>query len=427
MKNIEFILEKIENGKIPAFRELYGNDSIVLQEQANRYKALIKLYQESFKQSDIELFSSPGRTEIGGNHTDHNHGRVLAGAVNLDNIAVVSKNNSNIIQIKSVGFPDFHVNLDKLEINELEYYTSASLVKGTCARMKELGYQIGGFNAVIDGKVPKGSGLSSSASFEVLIGAILSHLFNDDQLDPVENALIGQWAENHYFGKPCGLMDQTACAVGGFISIDFENPAKPIVTALDFDFSKTAYTLVITDTGGNHADLNSEYASLPIEMKSVANEFGADVLRKVRLDQIIEKIPLIREKVGDRAILRAIHFQNDNQRVADQVKALNVNDFKGFLSMVIDSGYSSYMYNQNIFTTENVREQGVSIGLAISEMILKGSGAWRVHGGGFAGTIQAFVPKEKLIEYVNTLEHIFGKGKCHKLFIRKQGAVKVIL
>jgi galactokinase len=299
------------------------------------------------------------------------------------------------------------------------------LVRGICARLKEFGYQIGGFNACIDGRVPKGSGLSSSASFEVLIGAIISHLFNNGKLDPVLNAQIGQWAENNYFGKPCGLMDQTACAVGGFISIDFENPAKPIVNALNFDFSKTGFALVITDTGGNHANLNDEYASLPTEMKSVAAEFGADVLRKVKLDQIIDKLPSIRKKVGDRAILRAIHFQKDNQRVADQVNALNANDFKGFLSMVIDSGNSSFMYNQNIYPANNVKEQGVSIGLALSDLILKGSGAWRVHGGGFAGTIQAFVPKDKLNEYVSTLEHVFGKGKCHTLFIRSKGAIKL--
>jgi galactokinase len=215
--------------------------------------------------------------------------------------------------------------------------------------------------------------------------------------------------------------------VGGFISIDFENPAKPIVSALNFDFSKTGFALVITDTGGNHANLNSEYASLPIEMKSVAAEFGADVLRKVNLGQIVDKIPSIRKKVGDRAILRAIHFQNDNQRVSDQVKALNANEFKSFLSMVIDSGYSSFMYNQNIYPANNVKEQGVSIGLALSDLILKGRGAWRVHGGGFAGTIQAFVPKTKLNEYVNTLEHVFGEGKCHTLFIRSKGAIKLSL
>ena len=427
MTAIASILQKINNGNNPVFKELYGNNNSVLQEQANRYTTLIESFKNTFEHSKASLFSSPGRTEIGGNHTDHNYGRVLAGAVNLDNIAVVAPNNSNVIKIESIGYPAFEVNLDRFEVDESQFFTSASLVKGICARMKELGYKIGGFDACIEGRVPKGSGLSSSASFEVLIGSVLSHLFNDGKLDPVENAIIGQWAENNYFGKPCGLMDQTACSVGGFITIDFEDPSKPIVKALDFDFTKTDYALVITDTGGNHADLNDEYAALPTEMKSVAAEFGVDVLRKVSLEDIIESIPNIREKVGDRAILRAIHFENDNQRVADQVLALEDDDFKTFLGMVIDSGHSSYMYNQNIFPVNNVREQGVSLGLALSEMELKGSGAWRVHGGGFAGTIQAFVPNELIDDYTEILEHVFGKGKCHKLFIRKKGAVKVNL
>lgn len=427
MTAIASILQKINNGNNPVFKELYGNNNSVLQEQANRYTTLIESFKNTFEHSKASLFSSPGRTEIGGNHTDHNYGRVLAGAVNLDNIAVVAPNNSNVIKIESIGYPAFEVNLDRFEVDESQFFTSASLVKGICARMKELGYKIGGFDACIEGRVPKGSGLSSSASFEVLIGSVLSHLFNDGKLDPVENAIIGQWAENNYFGKPCGLMDQTACSVGGFITIDFEDPSKPIVKALDFDFTKTDYALVITDTGGNHADLNDEYAALPTEMKSVAAEFGVDVLRKVSLEDIIESIPNIREKVGDRAILRAIHFENDNQRVADQVLALEDDDFKTFLGMVIDSGHSSYMYNQNIFPVNNVREQGVSLGLALSEMELKGSGAWRVHGGGFAGTIQAFVPNELIDDYTETLEYVFGKGKCHKLFIRKKGAVKVNL
>ncbi len=427
MEEIKSILGKINSGNNPVFKELYGNKGIVLQEQANRYISLIENFKKSFGHNSISLFSSPGRTEIGGNHTDHNYGRVLAGAVNLDNIAVAAPNNSNVIKIESTGYPTCEVNLDKFEVDESAFFTSASLVKGICARMKELGHKIGGFDACIEGRVPEGSGLSSSASFEVLIGAILSHLFNDGKLDPVENAIIGQWAENNYFGKPCGLMDQTACSVGGFITIDFENPSKPIVKALDFDFTKTDYALVITDTGGNHADLNDEYASLPIEMKSVAAEFGADVLRKVSLEEIIESIPNIRKKVGDRAILRAIHFEKDNQRVADQVIALEDDDFKAFLGMVIDSGHSSYMYNQNIYPVNNVREQGVSLGLALSELELKDNGAWRVHGGGFAGTIQAFVPNELIDDYTQTLEHVFGKGKCHKLFIRKKGAVKVEL
>jgi galactokinase len=293
--------------------------------------------------------------------------------------------------------------------------------------MKEKGYEIGGFNACIEGRVPKGSGLSSSASFEVLIGTIFNEIFNDGKMSPVENAIIGQWSENNYFGKPCGLMDQTACSVGGLITIDFEDPAKPIVKEVDFDFVSTGFSLVITDVGGGHHDAASqaEYASLPTEMKAVAAVLGAGVLREVTLEQIVDKIPEIREKTGDRAILRAIHFQGDNQRVVDQVAALEDNDFDAFLNMVVESGFSSYMYNQNIFDIVHKDEQVVSLALALSEMVLKGKGAWRVHGGGFGGTIQAFVPQDKLDEYVKTLEHVYGKGSCHKLFIRSKGSVKL--
>lgn len=425
VSKINNLIEKINDGNHPFFQELYGVDVEILKEQAGRYAMLMNRFHELFGNDQVELFSSPGRTEIGGNHTDHNLGRVLAGAVNLDNIAVAAKNDSNIIRIKSEGYPQFEVDLTDLEIDKSEFYTSESIVKGYSAKLKELGFEIGGFDACIEGRVPKGSGLSSSASFEVLIGAIISHLFNDGKLDPVENAIIGQWVENNYFGKPCGLMDQTACSVGGFITIDFEDPSKPIVKGLNFDFQKTGYTLVITDTGGNHADLNDEYASLPIEMKSVAVALGKEVQRQLSMEEVISGIPNIRSKVGDRAILRAIHFQGDNARVVDQVAALESGDFESFLGMVIDSGYSSYMYNQNIFPVSNVQEQGVSLALALSDLVLKGKGAWRVHGGGFAGTIQAFVPQESLDQYVSTLEHVFGQGSCHKLFIRAKGAIKI--
>jgi len=429
MSNIEYLIEKINGGNNPAFQEMYGTEPAVLKEEADTYAKLMYEFMDVFKNDDVSLFSSPGRTEIGGNHTDHNHGRVLAGAVNLDNIAVAAKNNSNVIRIKSEGYPQFEVDLQDLSIDESQFYTSASIVRGICARMKELGYQIGGFDACIEGRVPKGSGLSSSASFEVLIGAILSALFNDGKLDPVQNAIIGQWAENNYFGKPCGLMDQTACSVGGLITIDFKDPSKPVVKALDFDFVATNYALVITDVGGGHDDAASqeEYASLPTEMKSVAKELGAEVLRDVTWDQIFDKIPEIRKKTGDRAILRAYHFQGDNQRVADQVAALENDDFEAFLKMVVESGYSSYMYNQNIFDVVHKDDQVVSLALALSEKVLKGKGAWRVHGGGFGGTIQAFVPEDLVDEYIKTLDHVYGAGSCHKLFIRSQGAIKIEL
>ena len=429
MTLIKDLNKKIQGGTNPVFQELYGFDEKVLKEQADRYALLMEEFNKVYGNEDVSLFSSPGRTEIGGNHTDHNYGRVLAGAVNLDNIAVAAQNKSNIIRIKSAGYPEFQVDLSNLNIDETKYYTSEALVKGICAKMKDNGYKVGGFDACIEGRVPKGSGLSSSASFEVLIGAIINALFNDGKMSAVENAIIGQWSENNYFGKPCGLMDQTACSVGGLITIDFKDPANPIVKEVDFDFVSTGFSLVITDVGGGHDDPASqaEYASLPTEMKSVAAQLGAKVLREVTLEQIVEKIPEIREKTGDRAILRAYHFQGDNQRVADQVAALEKNDFGAFLKMVVESGYSSYMYNQNIFDVVHKDEQVVSLALALSEMILKGSGAWRVHGGGFGGTIQAFVPQDKLDEYVKTLEHVYGKGSCHKLFIRSKGSVKLDL
>ncbi len=425
MSSIESLIARINHGDNKAFRALYGNDPAELKKQADRYTTLLQQFRSSFGENEAELFSSPGRTEIGGNHTDHNYGRVLAGAVNLDNAAVAAKNGTNSIRIISLGYPKFEVDLSSLKADKNEQFTSAALVRGICSRMKELGYNIGGFDACIDGGVPKGSGLSSSASFEVLIGAMVSVLFNQGKLDPIQNAIIGQYSENNYFGKPCGLMDQTACAMGGLITIDFKDPSNPVVKKVNFDFVATGFALVITDTGGNHADLNDEYASLPTDMKAVAAELGAKVLREVSLEQVLNIAPRIREKVGDRAILRAIHFQGDNQRVVEQVTALEKNDFKAFLGMVVDSGFSSYMYNQNIFPVNNIREQGVSLALALSELVLKGRGAWRVHGGGFAGTIQAFVPNDLLNKYVSTLEHVYGKGSCHKLFIRPQGSGKI--
>ncbi|OFY64352.1 MAG: galactokinase [Bacteroidetes bacterium RBG_13_42_15] len=427
MATTKNLILKINNGDNKAFRGLYGNAPAELKRNAKRYTALLKQFIKEFGNKDAEFYTSPGRTEIGGNHTDHNYGRVLAGAVNLDNVCIAARNNTNIIHILSEGYPKFGVDLSSLKPVKAEKYTSAALVRGICSRFKELGHAIGGFDACIDGGVPKGSGLSSSASFEVLIGAILSEMFNKGKVDPIKNAIIGQYSENNYFGKPCGLMDQTACAMGGLITIDFKDPSKPVVKKVKFDFVATGYSLVITDTGGSHANLNEEYASLPVDMKAVAAELGAKVLRQVSLDQVIEIIPKIRGKVGDRAILRAIHFQGDNQRVVDQVAALERNDFKAFLGMVVDSGYSSYMYNQNIYPVINVREQNVSLALALSELVLKGEGAWRVHGGGFAGTIQAFVPQKLLNKYVKTLEHVYGKGSCHKLFIRHQGAGRVEL
>lgn len=420
---IKSLINAVADGK--TLKELYGADESIIAEQKKRYTAVIEEFKKTFGHAEAQIFSSPGRTEIGGNHTDHNYGRVLAGAVNLDNVAVAQPNGTMTVRILSSGYPQFEVDITNLKPSEKEYYTSAGLVRGIAARLNELGYKIGGFDAVINSGVPKGSGLSSSASFEVLIGAIFSHLFNDGKLDAVLNAQIGQYAENVFFGKPCGLMDQTACSVGGLVTIDFADPSKPVVKKVDFDFTETGYALVITDTGGNHADLNDEYASLPTDMKGVAAQLGKKVLREVEPQELIDAIPSLRGKVTDRAILRAIHFEGDNARVANQVAALEKNDFNAFLQMVKDSGRSSFMYNQNVFPSSAPEEQGVSLALALSDIALGSEGAYRVHGGGFAGTIQAFVPQNLLDKYVCTLEHTFGKGKCWKLFIRPQGSIKV--
>jgi len=427
MSKINVLHSRLENNSTQTLNVLYGSGEKMRIFQRKRYSALLRHYQATNGDAEVELFSAPGRTEIGGNHTDHNHGRVLAGAVNLDNIAAAAENNSQIIRIESAGYPPFEVDISNLDPVENERYTSAAIVRGICAGISQAGFSTGGFNAVIDGGVPKGSGLSSSAAFEVLIGTIINHLFNNGKIDAVKIAQLGQYAENVYFGKPCGLMDQTASSVGGLVAIDFENPEKPVITKVDFDFASTGFSLVITDTGGHHADLNDEYASLPIEMKSVARELGKDVLRQVSLEEVISAIPSLRKKTGDRAILRALHFHEDNQRVVRQVEALQGNDFRAFLDLVIESGRSSFMYNQNIYPVTDAREQGVSLGLALSEMVLKGRGAWRVHGGGFAGTIQAFVPGDLIDEYVSTLEHVFGQGACYKLSIRPVGAVIVKL
>jgi len=407
------------------YRELYGTDNSILKEQSLRYAGLLNQFISFSDAAEPYFFSSPGRTEIGGNHTDHNLGRVLAGAVNLDNVAIAAKNGTDTVRILSAGYPQLNIDLSVLTPLSEEQFTSSSLVRGIASGLNKDGYTTGGFDAVIDGRVPKGSGLSSSASFEVLIGAIFSHLFNNGRLDPIKNALTGQYSENKFFGKPCGLMDQTACSCGGLVTIDFEDPEHPEVRKIAFDFLSTGFDLIITDTGGSHDNLTPEYAAVYKEMKAVAEVLGSKVQRQVTVEKVIDSIPVLRENTGDRAILRAFHFHGDNQRVVRQVEALEKGEFATFLNLVTESGFSSFMYNQNIYTVNNVHDQGVALGLALSEILLKGMGAWRVHGGGFAGTIQAFVPHDHSGRYTEVLEHVFGNGACHKLFIREQGAIKV--
>lgn len=407
-----------------AFVYCADNNGVALQKK--RYAAAVNSFEALFGQGrEAELFSAPGRTEIGGNHTDHQHGRVLAAAVNLDVIAVASKNNDNTIRIKSEGYDMDVVSLDNLTPEEGERNTAAALIRGVAARFAQLGYEVGGFDAYTTSSVLKGSGLSSSAAFEVLVGTMLSHLFNDGKVPPVQVAQIGQYAENNFFGKPCGLMDQTASAVGGFVTIDFADPAQPVVEKVGFDFALCGYALCIVNTGGNHADLTPDYASIPAEMKAVSAAFNKEYLNDVDETVFFKSIGHLREKVNDRAILRAIHFFADNARVLRQIDALNSGDFDRFKQLVQESGRSSYMYLQNVFSCHNPGEQGVSLALAISERVLADKGAWRVHGGGFAGTIQAFVPASELEQYKNEIEAVMGKGSCFILSIRPVGGVRI--
>lgn len=418
--NTSELINKINSGGFDSqFKTLYGD----ADSQKERYCRAVNGYIETFGDSDgLRLLSVPGRSEVGGNHTDHNNGRVLACAVNLDIIAVACPNGSNTIRVKSEGFDIDIVDLDNLSPVESEKGHSSALIRGVAARLKSLGYKIGGFDAYTTSNVLKGSGLSSSAAFEVMIGNMISCLYNGGRIDPVALAQTGQYAECEFFGKPCGLMDQTACAVGGFITIDFKDTEHPVIEKLDFDFSKTGYSLCIVDTAGNHADLSDDYAAIRYEMASVASFLGHKVLRECDENEFYKNLRQIREKLGDRAALRAIHFFGDNARVLDEVAALKRGDFKAFLDYVIASGRSSNMYLQNIFSLSDPKSQGLGLALALCEKELAGVGAWRVHGGGFAGTIQAFVPQDKLESFTGTINGVFGENACYKLTVRPVGA-----
>lgn len=403
---------------------LYGEKALSAQKE--RYSRAINEFEKQFGiEREISLFSAPGRTEVCGNHTDHQHGRVLAAGVNLDVIGAASKNSDNVIRIQSKGYPLDTIDLNDLSIQDSEKNSAAALIRGIASRFQQLGYQIGGFDAYTTSDVLKGSGLSSSAAFETLIGVMFNELFADGKVTPVEIAQIGQYAENEYFGKPCGLMDQTASSVGGFVTIDFVSLHEPMVKKLSVDFEKYGHKLCIVDTGGNHADLTGDYASVPEEMKTVAHEFGKQVLRQVDSQIFYQNIAKVRAACSDRAVLRAFHFFADNERVLQEVRALESGDFETFKNLVIESGRSSFMYLQNVYTCKNPDEQGLSLGLALSEQLLAGRGAWRVHGGGFAGTIQCFVPEDLLECYRDTMETVFGAGTCHVLSIRPVGGVKV--
>lgn len=385
-----------------------------------------KGFADTFGKEAERFFSAPGRTEIGGNHTDHQHGCVLAAAVDLDIFGAAAKNDSRVIRIFSEGYGMEEISLDDLEVKKEEINTTASLIRGVASKFTQMGYTLGGLDMYTVSNVLKGSGISSSAAYEVLVGTVINALYCENKLTPVEIAQIGQYAENVYFGKMSGLMDQTASSVGGVVAIDFRDNANPIVRKLDFDFTKAGYALCIIDSGADHADLSDEYSAIPMEMRQVAAHFGKEVLREVALADFLTDMAAVREKAGDRATLRAYHFLRDNQRAIDEAAALEAGDFDKFLSLVKESGYSSFMYLQNVYVSGSVEHQEVAYALAACEAALAGKGAYRVHGGGFAGTIQAFVPQEMLAGFVEQMENAVGKGRCHVLSIRPAGGTELM-
>ena len=416
--------ELLLNGGLEKYSALYDDTN----RQTERFIGAIDAFCEAYGEDrDISILSVPGRSEIIGNHTDHNHGKVMAGAINRDIIAIASKNNSDIIGFCSEGYSKDQISLSTvLEPDKFKKYTSRALIAGMAASFVNNGHEVGGFDVYCCTEVLKGSGLSSSAAFEVMIGNILNHLFCDGQVDNQEIAKYAQFSENVYFGKPCGLMDQMACAVGGFVYIDFEDNKNPVVESVDLSLSQYGYSLCIVNTGGNHANLNDDYASVPSEMKAVAKALGREVLRGLSEADIIASAEKLRQTVGDRALLRAIHFVRENERVESAKAALVAGDLDKFYQVILASGRSSFQYLQNVYTTINVSEQGLSLALALTDGFLASrGGAFRVHGGGFAGTIQAFVKTEDLPEYVSLIDSVFGSGSAMPLNIRPLGAVKL--
>lgn len=397
----------------------------VLKINALQKEVLDSEFNKVFGSSPERYFSAPGRTEIGGNHTDHQRGRVLAAAVNLDTVAAVRVNGTDLIRVCSKGYPMCEIDVKNLVPNDNEINTTPALVRGVAARFVQLGCEIKGFDAYCESTVLPGSGLSSSAAYEVLIGTIINHMFFDAKVSQAEVAQIGQYAENVFFGKPCGLMDQTASAVGNLVTIDFFDKENPVIKPVDFDFSSCGHALCIIDTRASHADLTDEYAAIPGEIKKVAEYFGKEVLTEIDEKDFFAEIPKLREKCGDRAVMRAVHFYQENARVPKQVEALEKGDFEEFLKLVKESGYSSYMYLQNVIPAGYKEHQDVAIALAVCEHLLDGKGAYRVHGGGFAGTVQAFVPFEILEKFREGIDGVLGEGACHVLDIRPQGGVEM--
>ncbi len=420
------LIAAVKSGALAKYAHIYADTAAQETRYVEALEAFIALYGD---EREAFLFSVPGRTEVEGNHTDHNRGCVLAAAIDRDIIAVVSPSDNGQIRIKSQGYDEDAVAVaDCGDPAAFADFSSASLIAGTVNGFASRGLAVGGFDAYTQNLVLKGSGLSSSAAYEVMIGNILSHLYNGGGVPAVELAKIAQYAENVYFGKPCGLMDQMACAVGGFVYIDFADPAAPVVEPIDFSLTERGFMLCIVNTGGNHADLNADYASVPAEMRAVASYFGREVLRGITETELVANAPVLRRTVGDRALLRALHFVRENARVLHTAAALRAGDVDTFLADVLASGRSSFQYLQNVYTVKNVEEQGLSLALAVAEGALADKGcAWRVHGGGFAGTTQAFVKAEYAEGYRMLMDSVFGEGACMMLAIRPIGAMRVEL
>ncbi len=418
------LIKHLNDGALEKYSSLYSDIEATKERFIEAINKFVSTYGDD---REVSIFSVPGRSEIIGNHTDHNCGEVMAGAINRDIVAVAAKNNDGVIRFCSEGYSEDKIKLsDVPNPDNFKKFTSRALVAGMAQAFTNAGHKIGGYDAYSCTEVLKGSGLSSSAAFEVMVGNILNHFYNGGEVDNQEIAKYAQYSENVYFGKPCGLMDQMACAVGGFVYIDFEDNSSPVVESVDFSLSNAGYSLCIVNTGGNHANLNADYASVPAEMKSVAHGFGKEVIRGLSEEELIAKAAELREKVGDRAILRALHFVRENARVEAARDALKAGELEKFFSIILASGHSSFEYLQNVYTTINVQEQGLSLALAITDGYLSGKNcAFRVHGGGFAGTIQAFVKNEYLDGYVALMNSVFGEGAAMPLNIRPAGAVKL--
>lgn len=427
MQKIMSVRGSLEQGSLDQrIKEIYVDEQRVPYNR-ERYIRAIDRFTELFpSEKEIEIYSAPGRSEVCGNHTDHQNGMVLATSINLDAIAIVAKAEEPVIRLVSGDFPMEEVDVADLSMKEEEQSTTTALIRGVAAGMKERGHKVGGFTAYITSDVLMGAGMSSSAAFESLIGTILSGLYNDMKVSSIEIAQIGQYAENIYFGKPCGLMDQMACSVGGMIFIDFKEKEHPEVRQVHTDFEKAGLSLCIVDTKGSHADLTTDYAAVPAEMNQVAQALGREHLREVPRETFFKELPKLWKETSGRAVLRAIHFYEEEERVLRGVKSLEESDYPGFLSVIKASGDSSAKYLQNIYSPKDVDSQNVTVALAVSESILGENGVCRVHGGGFAGTIQAFVKNEAVAAYKEQLEAIYGDDSCHVLKVRLQGGIRVL-